>query len=206
MTTTSDMKSAAADLKDDAVEQAKKGAAKARAAATDATQTAADEARARADGAKGDVADEMSGVSSSLRKAADDMRDGSPQARTFGYLAESLAEASDSVRGKDLGEMVHDVSDLARRNPLMFLGGAALLGFAAARFAKATTPPASPAIRTGSDGEQRIYEPAGMQPAPAAPGGSAYTAPATPPRTTAPGGAAPRSTSVAKPTTGGGSA
>jgi hypothetical protein len=38
--------------------------------------------------------------------------------------------------------MAGDISDYARRNPLVFLGGAALVGFALTRFAKATSEPA----------------------------------------------------------------
>ena len=42
------------------------------------------------------------------------------------------------MRDKDLGEVAGDVSDFARRNPLAFLGGAALLGFAGTRIARAS--------------------------------------------------------------------
>ncbi|MBT8416299.1 MAG: hypothetical protein KJO42_02580 [Silicimonas sp.] len=97
-----------------------------------------DEARYRAEAAKEGVADELSGISSALRKASSDLRDGSPQERTFGAAANALADVADTVRGKDLGEMVDDLSDFARRNPVAFLGGAALLGFAGVRMAKAS--------------------------------------------------------------------
>ena len=45
---------------------------------------------------------------------------------------------SDQIRDKDLGQIVQMVSKVARENPMMFLGGAALLGFAASRYAKAS--------------------------------------------------------------------
>jgi len=96
------------------------------------------EAAQYADQAKGAAADEVKGVASALRTAADEMRSGSPQERTMSQIAEGLADVSDSMRDKDLGEMVGTVSDFARRNPLAFLGGAALIGFAATRFAKAS--------------------------------------------------------------------
>lgn len=41
---------------------------------------------------------------------------------------------------KPAGEMLDDVAVFARRNPLLFLGGAAVLGFAAARFLKSSAP------------------------------------------------------------------
>lgn len=100
--------------------------------------TATTEAAKYADQAKGAAADELKGVASALRTAADEMRSGSPQERTFSQIADSLADASDSMRDKDLGEMVGAVTDFAKRNPAIFLGSAALIGFAATRFAKAS--------------------------------------------------------------------
>lgn len=122
----------------------------ARDAAGEAVDSASSAAKSQAREAKSSVADEMSGVASALRTAAEEMRKGSPQERTFGQIAEGLADASDAVRDKDLGTMVDDVTRFARNNPLVFLGGAALVGFAATRFAKAsaarpTSQPASPA-------------------------------------------------------------
>ncbi|MEL7253972.1 MAG: hypothetical protein AAGL23_07335 [Pseudomonadota bacterium] len=98
----------------------------------------ADIAHAKATDAKDGVADEVSSVSNALRRASEDLREGSPQERAFDAVSGSLADLSDSVRSKDITEMVDDVSDFARRNPVTFLGGAALLGFAAVRMAKAT--------------------------------------------------------------------
>jgi hypothetical protein len=110
----------------------------AKSAARDVTQNAASAAADQAAAAKSSVADEMSGVASALRTAAREMRSGSPQERTFGQIAEGLADASESMRNKDLSEMAQDISGFARKNPLVFLGGAALIGFAATRFAKAS--------------------------------------------------------------------
>jgi hypothetical protein len=105
-------------------------------------QDARTEVRDRADAARSSVADEVTGVAQALRTAARQMRGGSPQERTFRQIAESLADASDAVRDKDLSELAREASDFARRNPLVFLSGAALVGFAAARFAKSSRPDA----------------------------------------------------------------
>ncbi|GGL75281.1 hypothetical protein [Wenxinia marina] len=117
----------------------------------DAQAAVTDEVRRRGESAKSATADEIHTVSEALRKAARDLQDGSPQERTFGYLADNLATMSDTVRDKDIGEMVDDLSAFARRNPLMFLGASALVGFAVARFGRASRPEpelASPATRT----------------------------------------------------------
>lgn len=96
------------------------------------------EVRAKADHAKSDVAGEVKGVADALRRASDELRSGSAQERTLGQISSSLADASDQIRDKDFGEMVQMASKVARDNPILFLSGAALLGFAASRFAKAS--------------------------------------------------------------------
>ncbi|MCI2394024.1 hypothetical protein [Aliiroseovarius sediminis] len=93
----------------------------------------ASSARETAEATADTVSESASRASDTLRGAAQSLRDGSLQERTFGQLAASLADASDAVRDKDLGQLSRDVSDLARRNPLLFAGGAALVGFAVAR-------------------------------------------------------------------------
>lgn len=137
---------------------------KAKEAATAATQeakataqgvadTVATEAGNYAGQAKDAAADEVKGVASALRTAAEEMRSGSPQERTFSQIAEGLADASDAMRDKDLGEMVGAVTDFAKRNPMVFLGSAALIGFAATRFAKASSD--STSNRTSSGQQER---------------------------------------------------
>ena len=96
-------------------------------------ESLAEEARSTAESTAETVGDAVDRVGSALRDAADSLKDGSLQERTFGQLAQSLADVSDAVREKDLGEMTRDVSDFARRNPLLFVGSAALLGFAVSR-------------------------------------------------------------------------
>ena len=107
-------------------------------AATQKLDEAMTEVRSKADGAKADVASEVKDVAEALRRASEEMRGGSAQERTLGTIASSLADVSDAIRDKDLGEIVQMVSKVARDNPILFLGGAALLGFAASRYAKAS--------------------------------------------------------------------
>lgn len=97
------------------------------------------EVRSKADDAKSGVADEVKDVANALRRASEELRGGSAQERTLGTIAGSLADVSDSIRNKDFGEIVQMVSKVARDNPVLFLGGAALLGFAASRYAKASS-------------------------------------------------------------------
>ena len=133
-----------------AKEQATAAKDKAAAAASSATETAKAQARDLADTvwteatnyayqARDTAADEVKGVASALRTAADELRSGSPQERSFSQLADGLADVSETMLDKDLGEVVGDLNGFAKRNPLVFLGGAALLGFVATRFAKASS-------------------------------------------------------------------
>jgi uncharacterized protein YjbJ (UPF0337 family) len=94
--------------------------------------------RSKAHDAKDGVAEQVKDVANALRRASEELRGGSPQERTLGMLAGGLADVSDQIRDKDLGEMAQVVSRVARENPVLFLSGAALLGFAISRYAKAT--------------------------------------------------------------------
>jgi|32_taG_2_1085360.scaffolds.fasta_scaffold49973_1 hypothetical protein len=126
------------DSVDTAAGSAKELKDEARDTAQSLKDRAVDEAQTRGDEAKAGVADEISDMGNALRRAAEELRSGSPQERTFGHMADALADMSETVRDKDLGEIAGDVSDFARRNPLAFLGGAALLGFAGTRLARAS--------------------------------------------------------------------
>lgn len=154
-------------------EDAKRKAAElgeqAKSAAHTIVEDAASAATGKANEAKSSVADEISGTASALRTAAEEMRSGSPQERTFGQIAEGLADASEAMRDKDLSTMVQDVSTFARKNPLVFLGGAALIGFAATRFAKASGDTSTELANTSyTEPRDNTY---------AAPRDTSYTAP-----------------------------
>lgn len=123
---------------DDVKRAASDAADAVRAKAAETTQAAKAEATRRAEGAKSTFADEISGVASAFRSASGEFGDSSFQKKTFDQIASGLNEASDALRRKDFGEIVSDVNAFARRNPMAFLGGAVLLGFAASRFAKAS--------------------------------------------------------------------
>ena len=124
-------------------------------AAKDLRDAAIEETRNGEEHAKDGFADEVSSVGSALRRASDELRQGSPQERTFGYAANSLADLSDVVRDKDIAEIVEDISGFARRNPFAFLGGAALLGFAGIRAARASQ-------RSPSNASSAVSEPYGQ--------------------------------------------
>lgn len=124
----------------DAKSTAEDVARKTRDAAYDAVDAAKSQARTHAESAKESVASEVDSLANAMSDASNDLAEGSPQARLTGQAADHLAEVSNAIRDADLQEVVAATTRFARRNPAMFLGGAALLGFAAARFAKSSAP------------------------------------------------------------------
>jgi hypothetical protein len=91
--------------------------------ARNARNTAAETAEARADRIR--EAGEAFEEDSHVREAAD-------------RFADQIGDAARTIREADLGSIADDLTAFARRQPLVFFGGAALLGFAAARALKAS--------------------------------------------------------------------
>jgi hypothetical protein len=110
----------------------------------DAAVSSLDEAKSAATEKAGEVkvqaADEISRTARGLEAAAEEM-EGSPlQQDLLREAADGLRQIAHAVEGKSLGRMAAELSEFGRQNPVAYLGGAALVGFALARFARASTP------------------------------------------------------------------
>ena len=110
----------------------------------DAALSSLDEAKStateKAGEAKAQAADEISRTARGLEAAAAEM-EGSPlQQDLLREAADGLKQIAHAVEGKSLGTMAAELSEFGRQNPVAYLGGAALVGFALARFARASTP------------------------------------------------------------------
>jgi len=57
-----------------------------------------------------------------------------------GGAASQVRALSSYLRSNDVGEVIDDVEDVARRQPAIFIGGAFLLGFLGARFMASSRP------------------------------------------------------------------
>ena len=78
-------------------------------------------------------------VGSDESDAADqDSRPDTLQDAALAQLGAQINVIAARLQDTSVDEMVDDVALFARRNPLLFLGGAALAGFAAARFLKSS--------------------------------------------------------------------
>jgi hypothetical protein len=99
---------------------------------------AADLGLQRADQGKNQAAQTITRIAGSMRRVSTDIEGEQPAvagaARTVAEQAERLAGYMERTHAR---EMVHTVEDAARRQPLLFLGGAFALGLVAARLLKA---------------------------------------------------------------------
>lgn len=105
-------------------------------AANDLKDTARDVVEQKANAAK-DTAVEKADQFTAAAVAAERQFDpSSVQAEALRVASEQISNAMTHIRNKPVDELLDDAALFAKRNPLLVLGGAALVGFAAARFFK----------------------------------------------------------------------
>ncbi len=95
------------------------------------------------------AASRIGGVADGLHAAQSTLDDeGQPlSARAAGSLADRVQSVADYVDQTHTRDMLREVERFGRREPVIFLGGVFLLGFAAARFLKASPEGTSPGAR-----------------------------------------------------------
>ena len=88
------------------------------------------------------AADQIGGIGSAFRRTGETLR-GEDQTR-FADVADNVARQMDRVaeylRESDGRTIAHDIEQLARRQPALVFAGAFVLGLAASRFFKSSTP------------------------------------------------------------------
>lgn len=105
----------------------------ARDAAQETAKTVRDTAGEAADSVRRSTADTGEKVASAIRDRAEQQDDDSVQRRLLESVAGGMDSLSHRVREGSLSQLVADAEGFARRNPLLFVAGAALAGFAIAR-------------------------------------------------------------------------
>lgn len=109
--------------------------------ASQAAHTAAavrDGAVERLDEARDALSESGDRFAETLRRAAEEPVAGSVQARVLSAVAGGVASAASTLHDRSVSQMVDDMRALARRNPWAFAAGAAVAGFALARFLRAS--------------------------------------------------------------------
>jgi len=91
-------------------------------------------------------AETMRAFAGAVQHAAGELDHASPVvARQFRTAAQKVEELSEGLRDRSVRDLVSDVSEFARRQPLWFFGGAIIAGFTLSRFLKssAAAPPSA---------------------------------------------------------------
>ena len=107
-----------------------------------AVETAAslrDGAASRLDDARDALSESGDKLAETLRRAAEEPAPGSIPARVLSAVAGGVSSAANALHDRSISDIAADVRALARRNPGAFAAGAAVAGFALARFLRASS-------------------------------------------------------------------
>lgn len=131
-----DTKTAQVDLR----QQAKDDARAVQDLAKDQMREARHSAEDMAEQQKGYAAHQVAGVADAMQRVGADLEGGDN--REVGRMARQLGETmhrfADDIEGRSMGEIAGMAEDFGRRQPLAFLGLAAIAGLAASRFVSAS--------------------------------------------------------------------
>lgn len=110
----------------------------------------AEKAKGMAEEQKEMIVEQLDGVTSSLDKVAGELeQQGESTAHYVRMVADGASKLTSTVRDNNVDDMLGMAEDFGRRQPVAFMGAAALLGFVASRFMVASasrrTGPAQPA-------------------------------------------------------------
>ncbi|SDB58748.1 hypothetical protein [Bauldia litoralis] len=86
------------------------------------------------------AAERLVGIAAALKDVAGDL-DNRDEPAVAGYardLAKGIGRVSDTIKDRDVGDLMAMAEDFGRKQPAAFLGLAALAGFASGRFALAS--------------------------------------------------------------------
>jgi uncharacterized protein YjbJ (UPF0337 family) len=100
---------------------------------------ATDKAKSLASDQKDLLAEQVGGVAEAIGKAASDLEQSNgPSAQYARMIADNAEKLSSAIRDNDVDQLLGMAQDFGRRQPVAFMGAAALLGFAASRFVTAS--------------------------------------------------------------------
>jgi methyl-accepting chemotaxis protein len=136
-----DVKDKASEFAGDAVQMGKEHAGKLGEAAKELASDAAAQVQDAMQRQRATGADYISSLAAAAQRAANEFEGSLPQAAQYIRQASGqIQHVADVVRERDMRELVDEVESFARRQPGLFFGGAVILGFAALRFLKSSSP------------------------------------------------------------------
>ena len=91
---------------------------------------------------KDKATDGLGTVAQAVRQTTQSLRDQQHDtvAQYVERAADQIERVSERLKNKDVGELLDDAQQLARRQPALFIGGAFALGLVGARFLKSSSP------------------------------------------------------------------
>jgi hypothetical protein len=120
---------------------------------------AADLGIQQADRGREMAAEGLDKVATTVRRLSTDMQIDQPQIANIAMTAADKADdVAQYLRETDARQIISNVEDTARRQPLIFIGGAFLLGLAASRLIKAGTPDTAQAGQFERSGYRTGYQ------------------------------------------------
>jgi hypothetical protein len=144
------LKNKASDASSSVVKSAKEHASTISNTAKDVASAATGKVKGVMNDQKGVGADYLGNLAQAANRAASEFDMDVPQAaRYIRQAAGQIETVANAIRMRDVGELVSEVQQFARRQPTLFFGGAMILGFAALRFFKSSSDPSQ--MNSGSD-------------------------------------------------------
>jgi hypothetical protein len=136
-----DLKMKASELTDNVTRAAKDQAGEIGNAAKDMAADATDKVKSAMNEQKTAGADYLGKIAQAVHRAAGEFESDVPQAAQYiRQAAGQIDTVANAVRERDMRDLMGEVQQLARRQPTLFFGGAVILGFAALRFFKSSSP------------------------------------------------------------------
>jgi hypothetical protein len=126
---------------DEAREKIGEAAEKAKETAHSAASQAQDKVRVQVDQRSTEVGERVGGTAGDIRSVGEALRQQGKDgpAKVAEQAADRVERAGKYLRESDADRILNDVEDFGRRRPWAVLAGAAIAGFAAARFLKASS-------------------------------------------------------------------
>lgn len=107
--------------------------------AGDITEQAKAKAKEAAHSGQTMAADQLQHLAQGVRRSVENFDDDQAWVKQgLGTAAESLERFSSTLRDRDLGDLMHEAEDAARRHPVVFATACAVAGFALVRFLKSS--------------------------------------------------------------------
>lgn len=114
---------------------------------------ATEKARSIATDQKDIIAEQVGGVADAMSRAASELETSNGSSAHYArMIADNAERLSATIRDNDVDQLLGMAQDFGRRQPALFIGAAALLGFAASRFVTASAHRREEAQTVADDG------------------------------------------------------